>query len=311
MSGFCRVVGYFYETDGMGDACIGCGKLLWQGERLRILLQFTEEICANVEAEVWVLWSRYGEEESKRLDSITLRHGVREYCLTYRMCVQNAVPQGLVIMTEEKTLYANFCPERELRIPEAIRQVAEQKAVGGTASPTATEEAGTMGELHRPRTAEDTLAILFGRQEAREEEQARDTGLLALLPLSEKVAGLMQLRPVMKPFLRSPFARCVRISLWDVHLLYGEMGGSDGNSFICHGYYRYRHLLLANVLATTEKPETFYLLVPGMGCPSERRMAKMHGFQEFYGLRRSAWENGSFGYYAMELATAPVVGSVD
>lgn len=149
----------------------------------------------------------------------------------------------------------------------------------------------------------DPLTEALEKQERMAREEALRESELTILPLWEKATELMKRRPAMNPFVHSPFARCARISLCDVHLLYRDTDRCAGNSFLCHGYYRYRHLLLAATCETKEKPATFYLLVPGMNSALEQRTGEMHGFHRFYGLRRSAWENQSFGYYAMELVT--------
>ena len=72
------------------------------------------------------------------------------------------------------------------------------------------------------------------------------------------------------------------------------------NSFLLHGYYNYRHLLLMR----QEMPEQvkYYIGVPGNFYEREKQVARMFGFESFEGTREPAWE-GDFGYYliAVEL----------
>ena len=66
------------------------------------------------------------------------------------------------------------------------------------------------------------------------------------------------------------------------------------NSFLLHGYYNYRHLLLMR----QEKSDQvlYYIGVPGNFYEREKQVARMFGFESFEGTREPAWE-GDFGYY--------------
>lgn len=66
------------------------------------------------------------------------------------------------------------------------------------------------------------------------------------------------------------------------------------NSFLLHGYYNYRHLILGKV---KEKDEwRYYLGVPGNFYNREKMVAEMFGFEAFEGERNPA-KAGDFGYY--------------
>lgn len=72
------------------------------------------------------------------------------------------------------------------------------------------------------------------------------------------------------------------------------------NSFLLHGYYNYRHLLLMRQEVSEEVK--YYIGVPGNFYEREKQVARMFGFESFEGTREPAWE-GDFGYYliAVEL----------
>lgn len=67
------------------------------------------------------------------------------------------------------------------------------------------------------------------------------------------------------------------------------------NSFLLHGYYNYRHLILGRY-PEEEGEEGFYLGVPGVCYEREKMAAEMFGFEAFEGKREPAAE-GDFGYY--------------
>lgn len=66
------------------------------------------------------------------------------------------------------------------------------------------------------------------------------------------------------------------------------------NSFLLHGYYNYKHLILGK--KEKEGRTVYYLGVPGTFHDREKSVAVMFGFEAFDGKREPA-EKGDFGYY--------------
>lgn len=73
------------------------------------------------------------------------------------------------------------------------------------------------------------------------------------------------------------------------------------NSFLLHGIYHYRHLLLLK--RQTEAEITYYIGVPGVYSDQEQMMASMFGFQEFRMLKEPGAGKGAFGYWCRTLGT--------
>ncbi len=70
------------------------------------------------------------------------------------------------------------------------------------------------------------------------------------------------------------------------------------NSFLLHGYYNYRHLLLMRQENSGEVK--YYIGVPGNFYEREKQVAGMFGFESFEGAREPAWD-GDFGYYLISV----------
>ena len=66
------------------------------------------------------------------------------------------------------------------------------------------------------------------------------------------------------------------------------------NSFLLHGFYHYRHLLLGR--QRQGKNFQYFLGVPGVFYEKEKSVALFYGFESFEGATTPASE-GSFGYY--------------
>lgn len=71
------------------------------------------------------------------------------------------------------------------------------------------------------------------------------------------------------------------------------------NSFLLHGIYHYRHLLLLR--RQTEEETAYYIGVPGVYSDQEQMMASMFGFQEFRMLKEPGAGKGAFGYWCRTL----------
>lgn len=70
------------------------------------------------------------------------------------------------------------------------------------------------------------------------------------------------------------------------------------NSFLLHGYYNYKHLILTRVEQRGEL--LYYVGVPGNYCEREKQVAVMFRFESFECASEPA-EYGDFGYYMMRV----------
>ena len=66
------------------------------------------------------------------------------------------------------------------------------------------------------------------------------------------------------------------------------------NSFLLHGYYNYRHLILGRI--RQKDAWQYYIGVPGNFYDREKMVAEMFGFEAFEGEKESA-SPGDNGYY--------------
>ena len=82
---------------------------------------------------------------------------------------------------------------------------------------------------------------------------------------------------------------CIKIEPKDFVILQGKYQHLVNNSFLLHGFYNYRYVILG-------KEEDYYLGVPGVFYEREKMVAQMFGFEAFEcpsGIVRA----GEFGYY--------------
>ncbi len=102
--------------------------------------------------------------------------------------------------------------------------------------------------------------------------------------------------PKIQPFDYDGTSEVLTIRPQDIGRLPRESWIYGNNSFLLHGYYNFRYLILIRL----EKPETAprYLLgVPGHYYSSEKYMANMFGFPNFVLSKKQPPNDGRFGYW--------------
>ena len=86
----------------------------------------------------------------------------------------------------------------------------------------------------------------------------------------------------------------------DIGILPRENWVYGNNSFLLHGYYNYRHLILAKLNNPQGEPR--YLLgVPGHYFSNEKNLASMFGFPNFVLAKKQPEEDGRFGYWYVDI----------
>ena len=94
----------------------------------------------------------------------------------------------------------------------------------------------------------------------------------------------------------------VKISQTDIGLLPIANWKLGVNSFLSHGYYRYRYILLGKLSNSTR--EQYIIGVPGNDSRKERYMANMFGFKKFVISEAESEKNsnlGKFGYWLIPM----------
>ena len=88
----------------------------------------------------------------------------------------------------------------------------------------------------------------------------------------------------------------LKIRPQDIGLLPRENWTYGNNSFLLHGYYNYRCLILVRLNNPSGKSR-FLLGVPGHYFSNEKYMASMFGFPHFVLSKKQPLDNGRFGYW--------------
>lgn len=134
---------------------------------------------------------------------------------------------------------------------------------------------------------------------AEEEKEQRD--MIKAAETESKTAGsicaeLLQKRQPFHPFSDNEITDCVQIMPGDIVRLQQDNWQVGRSSFLQHGYYQYRHLLMGRMA-----DGTYVLGVPGIRNQQENYMAQMFGFDHFK-MSRICDCGRAFGYWWRPLA---------
>lgn len=112
--------------------------------------------------------------------------------------------------------------------------------------------------------------------------------------LEDKWEQLSAIYPHIRPF--EDDREYISLSPSDFVLFPAKYYRAANNSFLLHGYYNYKHLILVRVERRGEA--LYYLGVPGNYFDREKQVAVMFGFESFECAQEPA-RTGDFGYYMM------------
>ena len=209
--------------------------------------------------------------------------------------------------------------------PEQIEVVERQEEEPMTESPKVrellpeTDEAGEAPEEQVPR--EDSQKPAVGPEtehiqtETAESEELilEDPRILEQLEEEEKSAmkpgelweSFRKRWPKIQAFDCAGGCEILTIKPQDIGLMPREIWTYGNNSFLLHGYYNYRYLILAKVNIPGREKSRYILGVPGNYYSNEKYMASMFGFPHFVLAKDQSTPEGRFGYWYTDVRLDP------
>ncbi len=101
--------------------------------------------------------------------------------------------------------------------------------------------------------------------------------------------------PIFPAFQDDEIHECIRIQPKDLAHLPKKEWSLGNNSFMLHGYYNYKYLIMGR--KKEQEKDCIILGVPGVYHNQERAMATMFGFPHFKPARKEEQMQGVFGYW--------------
>ena len=177
---------------------------------------------------------------------------------------------------------------------QPVKQIQSEKLPADQVERTAGASAGQKGDVI---LAEHKV---ISEQKEERKETVRETVVKEppeAAPLKDnKWLQLCAIYPHINPF--QDQREYLSIGPEDFVLLSEDSYRAAGNSFMLHGYYNYRHLILAREERRGEI--VYYVGVPGNYYDREKQVAVMFGFESFECAQEPA-QSSDFGYYMMRV----------
>ena len=173
-----------------------------------------------------------------------------------------------------------------------MREIGEEESEElAEATVEAAQDERMDGDTGRAFSEEESMQELLER-EVRKEREAEEIPLAERELQPDKWEQLKKNYPIVHPIREEE--EYLKISPRDFVIFTEKYQELVHNSFLLHGYYNYKHLILGK--KERDGKTVYYLGVPGTFHEREKTVAVMFGFEAFDGKREPA-ENGDFGYY--------------
>lgn len=117
--------------------------------------------------------------------------------------------------------------------------------------------------------------------------------------ITESWQTILDTYPRLPLFTDSQLLECVKIVPQDIGKLAIGNWKLGVNTFVSHGYYHYRYLILGRV--KFDSGECVVIGVPGVFTNKEKYLANMFGFDTFVPAKKSNVLTGNFGYWVSEV----------
>lgn len=221
---------------------------------------------------------------------------------------------GIIAIYDPEHAYASQWTDEPIRIPQfqtstdwSRMQQERQQEWHATEAPSDPEVQETENLLQPesrtevPADTEPQQAEVSANEEqqveaAQNAERQADTRVC----ISDTTLRLMEQRAKLPDFENHEIYDCVRIEPKDIGLLDMDNWRLGVNSFLTHGYYNYKYLMLGK-LRFQDGVIKAVLGVPGVYDNKEQYIAKIFGFDLFVPLKHTNIKTGNFGYWIVEL----------
>lgn len=263
-----------------------------------------------------IIIRRMGEEKSDIFCS-SWTDNIVDYSQAFarREAEQNIRPDNVVQMTAD-------CPKADHLQKQSYKDLddsdpdteLENADSGSVAETIASEVKETAhSDTDRTETVLPEAEDLSGEEmetfsQTDEETERRVTAAEVLETMKEdgRAAELMASREKLPLLPNCPdgengVIECVKINPNDIGLLNMDNWRLGVNSFLTHGFYSYKYLMLGRVLFDEEDTNGYILGVPGEYSSKEKYLAGIFGFDRFIPVKETRIKTGSFGYWVVDL----------
>ncbi len=212
--------------------------------------------------------------------------------------------ENLITVEEEKDEYKNEKMLVEAELKEDMQKISEYEEEINAQTKNINNESNQWAEnnitedinkLQQDNTySEDNI----DNQKNIYSQEKIDSEKIILKAIEPEKAlkNMLDTYPKLPAFDNNELFNCVRIRLNDIGLLAMDNWRLGTNSFLVHGYYTYKYLMLGKVIFSDGK-HAVVLGIPGMYSNKEKYLANLFGFNQFVPVKKTMVKTGVFGYW--------------
>ena len=303
---------YAYENNNKNQN-VGFAKVDIRGEYCQIEIHLKRTGYTNVKCPVYLFSREGGEIIGVEIGQIALVNGAGDFVRQLSCSQVGATDycmndmKGILIFLNDTVMFAsqwdekaiyreNFKPYGEAKQESAPQQPAEPERMQETApqqpaEPERVQETVPQqcaeSEMERYETPGKTMQTTVQTEslEAQEPKEIWQT-------LWEKLTGMYGTEKV---FESAPQISGIRMELKDLKELPKKYWYLGSNSFLLHGFFNYRHLLLGRIEG--EHSKKWFVGVPGVYQNQEKVLAAIFGFPEFKQEKDTEIKTNQFDYW--------------
>lgn len=285
---------YAYENNNKNQN-VGFAKVDIRGDYCQVEIHLKRTGYTNVKCPVYLFVRENEVIVGVEIGKIALVNGCGDFVRQLNCNGVGETPycmkdmKGILIFLDDTVMFASQWDERAIyrdnfKPYEETKEIpVEQAAVAEKP-----EESGQMEKLQ----VESVQVQQSGEQQSEElQPEAQRSGDM-WMDLWEKLNGMYGAKNL---FENMPEISGIHMELKDLRELPKKYWYLGSNSFLLHGFFNYRHLLLGKV--ENESGRKWFIGVPGIYQNQEKVLAAVFGFPEFRQEKDTGVKTGQFGYW--------------
>ena len=286
---------YAYENNNKNQN-VGFAKVDIRGDYCQVEIHLKRTGYTNVKCPVYLFVRENEVIVGVEIGEIALVNGCGDFVRQLNCNGVGETPycmkdmKAILIFLDDTVMFASQWDERAI-YRDNFKPYEETKEIPVEQLEDAAEEPEESGQMEKLQV-ESVQAQQSGEQQSEElQPEAQRSGDM-WMDLWEKLNGMYGAKNL---FENMPEISGIHMELKDLRELPKKYWYLGSNSFLLHGFFNYRHLLLGKV--ENESGRKWFIGVPGIYQNQEKVLAAVFGFPEFRQEKDTGVKTGQFGYW--------------
>lgn len=286
---------YAYENNNKNQN-VGFAKVDIRGDYCQVEIHLKRTGYTNVKCPVYLFVRENEVIVGVEIGEIALVNGCGDFVRQLNCNGVGETPycmkdmKGILIFLDNTVMFASQWDEKAI-YRENFKPYEETKEIPVEQAEDAAEEPEESGQMEKLQV--ESVQAQQSREQQTEELQpeAQRSGDM-WMDLWEKLNGMYGAKNL---FENMSEISGIHMELKDLRELPKKYWYLGSNSFLLHGFFNYRHLLLGKV--ENESGRKWFIGVPGIYQNQEKVLAAVFGFPEFRQEKDTGVKTGQFGYW--------------